>query len=292
MKIENKAGIIWMLIHSVVLTLMFAFGKFINQSLNVMQMLFIYHFIAFLFLLTFAFLTRFKKIKTRKIHTHFVRSFLSISGYAAYFYGLTSLPLDAATSITYLLPITVSYLGVIFFNERLTKARIFALILGFVGVILILKPGTDNFNISAAWIILSVVVWSGCDLVTKKLGSTENAFNQAFYSTFFGSLLIAPFGMYYWDNDIKVDEWFILTTIGILLVLQAITIFKSFQKADFSIVMPFDYFRLPLSTALGYIMFGEVMTTTTILGSILIISGGFYLIHHEHRKQYLKLPIS
>jgi drug/metabolite transporter (DMT)-like permease len=210
----------------------------------------------------------------------------------AYFYGLQFMTLDGATSITYLLPIIVSYLATIFFKEKLTKARVTALLSGFIGIIIILKPGTNDFQVSALWIIISVFVWSACDLITKKLGKTETVFNQAFYTTFFGAIISAPLGLYYWVEEIAIDDFFIITLIAILLILQIISIFKAFLHADFSIVMPFDYFRLPISAIFGYIMFGEVMALNTIIGSTIIILAGLYLIRHEHKKQYVRMPIS
>lgn len=281
-----------MLFHGVVLTLIFALGKLLHEEIGRFQMLFLYNFAAFIFLATFLLAVGFKKIKTDKIWIHIIRSLLNIAGYAAYFYGIEFISLDSAAAISFLLPILVSYLGTVIYNEKMTRARFVALISGFCGIIIILRPNTDGVDIGALWILVSVITWALCDLITKKLGDSETAFNQAFYTTLFSSIFVAPFAYIYWDAAVTVDSAAIIALMGVLLICQVIAIFKSFQHADFSVVMPFDYFRLPISIMISYYGFGEVMTFSTVIGSLIIIGGGIYLIHHEHKKKYVKMPIS
>ncbi|MBA8667110.1 DMT family transporter [Holosporaceae bacterium 'Namur'] len=281
---KNAFGIYWMIFHGITLTLMFALGKTLSQKMDVMQMIFTYHLIALLITLSYTFTTGFEKIKTSRIKIHFLRGSLNVCGYITYFYGLKFTTLDSATSITYLIPIFLSYLGTIFFNEKLNRERIITLILGLTGVLVILRPGAPTFEITSLWVFVSVILWSASDLLTKNLGRTENALSQVFYNTLFGSLLSAPFAAYGWQNVIVIDDFFIITLISLLSLAATTSIFRSFQNAEFSIVMPFDYLRLPLSTVLGYLMFGEIMEINTIIGSTIIVFASLYLIYSERKK--------
>lgn len=208
---KNSVGILWMLLHGVVLTLMFALAKHLNKNIPVMQIIFIYNSIALLMLIAFFSIYGFAKVKTKKLKTHFLRSFLNITGYVAYFYGLSFMTLDAATSVTYLLPIIVSYLGTVFYKEKMTGVRIFALLCGFIGIIIILKPWTHGFEEGSVWVLLSVFLWSACDMITKTLGKTETVFNQAFYTILFGTLFSSTFAYDVWISEIYITEIFLLS---------------------------------------------------------------------------------
>jgi drug/metabolite transporter (DMT)-like permease len=153
-------------------------------------------------------------------------------------------------------------------------------------MIIILKPGMQQLDMGAIWILLSVFAWSSSDVVTKKLGKTETVYSQTFYTTLFGSIIASSVAAFDTYEPIMVDDLFLLFLLGLLLILQIISIFKTFQHADFSVVMPFDYFRLPLTSLTSYLMFQEVMSLDTLIGSIIIISGGFYLVYHERKKHY------
>ncbi|AIF81475.1 hypothetical protein I862_04585 [endosymbiont of Acanthamoeba sp. UWC8] len=212
-----------MIFHGITLTLMFALGKTLSQKMDVMQMIFTYHLIALLITLFYTFITGFEKIKTSRIKIHFLRGSLNVCGYITYFYGLKFTTLDSATSITYLIPIFLSYLGTIFFNEKLNRKRFVTLILGLAGVLVILKPGAPTFEITSLWVFVSVILWSASDLLTKNLGRTENALSQVFYNTLFGSLLSAPFAAYGWQNVIVIDDFFYYH-------LNKLTLFSSNHK--------------------------------------------------------------
>lgn len=286
MSSSNSNGIYWMLTHGLVISVMMTLVKAFAAGFSIIPVISIYTGIAFVFIATyFSLAKQWHKVSTERIGFHLGRSFLNVTGYIAYYYGLENATLAGATAVSFLLPLCVCLLGVFFFQESLTKARFVNLCLGFVGVLIIANPSTYDVNWRGIMaILISVVAWSGCDIITKQNGQTESVHGQLIYTSLFSAILTAPLSLSIYDYGMLYDlPIWLFIALAILFVLQVICIFQSFRNTDFAVVMPFDYLRLPISIAIGFIYFDEIISINAMFGAMIIIAGNYNLLRSEQR---------
>jgi drug/metabolite transporter (DMT)-like permease len=278
-----------MALHGLVITFMIIIVKQLGEAFTVLSLISTYTSIALL--ITIAYLTVFSqwhRVSTKRIKIHFFRSLLNVTGYIAYYYGLNYTTIASAAALSFLLPLSGCVLGIFFFaEEKLTRNRIISLLIGFTGVLLIANP---KFN-DASWqgvaaILVSVLAWAGCDIITKKNGQQESVHGQLFYTSLFCVILTMP-SLINNSNYINliITNYLPLLGLGILFILQVICIFNALQNGELSIVLPFDYLRLPFGLLLGFIYFGETISANALAGVIVIITSNYFLLYSE-RSQF------
>jgi drug/metabolite transporter (DMT)-like permease len=285
---SNLIGIYWMALHSLVITFMVIIVKKLGEQFTILNLISIYTSIALI--ITTAYLTLFAqwhRISTKRVKIHFFRSLLNVTGYISYYYGLNYTTIASAAALSFLLPLCGCVLGIFFFtDEKLTINRIISLLIGFAGVLLIANP---KFN-DASWpgvaaILLSVLAWAGCDIITKKNGQQESVHGQILYTSLFCATLTTPSLI---DNsgyfDLIIANYLPLFSLGILFILQVICIFKALQNGELSVVLSFDYLRLPFGLLLGFIYFGETISVHALAGVAIIITSNYFLFYSERNQ--------
>jgi drug/metabolite transporter (DMT)-like permease len=195
-------------------------------------------------------------------------SFLSMTWFAA---GLAGTPLNKAMSLTFITPVFMSLIGIIWLKEKSTIEKWTAIFIGLLGGIIIENP-FGGFNYSSLYIIGACVLWAITGMVMKILSQRQDPITITFYM----SLLTVPISLPYFIYDPYLPnpkECIIMLMLGFFYNLAQITATKAYQLTQLTVVAPFDFLRMILGIILGYMFFDEVVSDNTIFGSILVILG-------------------
>jgi drug/metabolite transporter (DMT)-like permease len=220
--------------------------------------------------------------RTQRHGLHFVSAALTAITTALLFLGLSKLPLALTTTLNFTAPLFTTILAVLILKERVEIARWAATVIGFAGVIVILRPGVVAFNPAVLLPICSAFTLSIWYLTLKRLGRTESTATITFYQTIWASLLLMLLALPDWQTP----SW---TATGLSIAMGAMgtaAIFlmaRAFDLADASLVAPFDYARLPFIALIAYLAFGEVPGLFTVTGAVIIIGAAFFTARRESR---------
>jgi len=228
--------------------------------------------------------------KTKNVSLHFYRSFVGAIAMYAIFIGLRNLELAEVTSLAFSGPIWVVIFSILFLGEKVRTRRWIAVGLGFIGVLIISKPGFDNLNLYYIYPVIFTLGFAGVSIFIRKLTlAGEPVYLIAFYfsvcSAIFG-LFTLPFGG--WSVPTSYDlVLFIL--IGLFGSTANLLLTKSYQLAEVSLTTPLKYLSLVFAIIFGFYLFNEVPTIYTLSGAGLIVISSAIIFIREHQ---LKKPIT
>ncbi|MBT4989664.1 MAG: DMT family transporter [Rickettsiales bacterium] len=278
-------GILWMLFHCLLISIMSAMVREISSQFHVFEIVFFYNFSAFMLILPFALISgRYKKLKTNKFKLHISRAILGVISLTMYFYAFTVIPLTEARAIALTGPLVSSLFAIVFLKEKMGWHRAAALIIGFLGALFILRPGTASFSYVYIMVLASVGMWAVIDLIIKVMTHSESAYNQVFYLSGLMSILSLPGAIYYWQTPASYGEWFVLIGLGAIFLINIMAIFNAFKYADITAVMPFDFSGMVFTTIIAYMTFNEVIDVPTAIGSVIIVVSSVYIANREAKQ--------
>jgi S-adenosylmethionine uptake transporter len=226
-----------------------------------------------------------KNLATKKIGLHATRGTFSIMGSLCFTYALANgVRITDAVAISFLEHILIVLIGLFYFREKLSHAKVVLLTMGFAGSLFVVKPGFAQFNYYYLFLFLALIFWAVNNISIKILSRTEHSKAQIFYAMLFSSILSLPLAMMEW-RSLSPEHLKYLSVVALSYLLHLVAFFRSFKLAEMSIVMPFEYTRLIFSGILGYILFSEVPDNYSILGYLMITFGGVYLLQSRAKKR-------
>jgi len=289
-KNQNHLGGICMILSVLFFSLMDVLIK-ITYKFDVGQVMFsraLFGLIPIFFLIPKKQLKDFYKTKYKGLH--FYRSFIGTIAMYAIFVGLRNLELAEVTSMAFSGPIWVVIFSILFLGEKIKAKRWIAVGLGFIGVLVISKPGFVNLNFYYIYPIIFTLGFAGVSIFIRRLTLLgEPVYLIAFYfsicSAIFG-LFTLPFGGWLMPSGYELG---LLILIGLLGSIANLLLTKSYQLAEVSLTTPLKYLSLVFATIFGFYIFNEVPTIYTLYGASLIIISSAIIFVREHQ---LKKPIS
>ena len=226
------------------------------------------------------------QIRTYQIKTNLIRNIFHFIGQSAWTWGLTVLPLAVVFSIEFTMPIWAAIISLIIFKEKITLNKIFFLIIGLLGTWIILMPDSKYLGLYNIVVLCSAITYAIAHNFTKKLTNTDSILSILFFMSIIqlpfsiiGSLIVGE--LHY--NIIKETPIIILLTITSLLAHYCLS--SALKNSEASIVLPIDYIRLPLILFIGWYYYGEVISSNTLTGSILIILGVIVFLNRDYIKK-------
>ncbi|WP_018688193.1 DMT family transporter [Ahrensia kielensis] len=199
--------------------------------------------------------------------------------------GFSNLPVANASAIMQSLPLVVTLGAFLFLNEPVGWRRVSAILIGFAGVLIIIRPGLDGFNIYSLVMLVVVVLAAGRDIVTRMLDKDISPFYVSLLAaaavTLLGAVLIVPFGGW---------QPMTIKTLGTLIIAAGFLfvgyhfIVLAMRDGDIATVAPFRYAALLWAILLGYLIFEDLPDFWTIIGSIIVVGSGLYAIFREHQR--------
>lgn len=223
-----------------------------------------------------------KLLLTNKLSLQIIRPAFLICSISSLFLGLTYLPIAEATAIGFVAPLFITALSVPILRERVGIHRWSAVIIGFLGVIIIVRPGTEFWHIASIMPLLGAFFFALFQILTRLLSTTENTYTTLFYTGLGGlgwSSLMVPF---VWSPMLKI-HFFVFFSIGIMGAIAHLCMISAFDRAEASFLAPYNYTKLLWVAVLGYIIFGDKPSLEMWLGAFVIVSAGFYVFSREKK---------
>ena len=219
---------------------------------------------------------------TQKYKLHLLRCTLGLSSGMLLFYCLPMMSLNKATAITFTGPMFSTIAAMILLREKTTIHRTIGLLVGFVGVLIILRPGTDAFNPISALLLIVPMIWGLTDVTIKKLITTESTNSLLFHMVVIMMVFSIPLGIFFWHTP-TTEQWVLCAALALFHLGNFTTISKAFKRADISVLMPFEFFRLIFSSVFAYFIFSESLDMAIVAGSLVIVGSTLYVARKESK---------
>lgn len=199
------------------------------------------------------------------------------------FWALQYLQLAETGAIQFSVPIIIALIAAPLLGERMDRARWTAIAVGFVGVLIIVRPGTQGFHPALILSIINAVLYALFNLMTRQLAAHDSPETTQFYSSVGATLVITPFALAAWQTPPGLLQWTVLVLIGLAGGLGHYLLALAHRYAPASVLAPFLYQQIIWMVLLGYLVFGDVPDAAVVLGAAIVICSGGYLLYRERR---------
>lgn len=218
---------------------------------------------------------------TQKLPLQILRSCLMAATTTFNFIAVQYLRLDQTVSIAFLAPLVVAALAGPILGEWVGWRRMCAILVGFLGILIVVRPGFAQVHWAFGIAFLSMLCYAFFMLVTRKLAPFDPPLVTLFYALLAGSIGGAPIALAHWVWPADIWQWAKLLSLGAFGGLGHYLLILAYRLAPASSVTPFLYFQILSMVSLGYLIFGDVPDQWSLLGSGVIIAAGVYLVHRE-----------
>ena len=277
---NNQLAIFLIIISIIFGTLMGTFIKLAQEELNVFTTGFLRFFFGFLIITPYILKTKFKVFNTKNLKIHIVRSALNLPAMLLGFAALAMLPLEKMTAIHFIVPIIVTILAVIFLKEKIYLYRSIALVMGFLGMLIILRPGIIDISIGIYMALISSLIWSVVIILTKKVSKDDSAITILSHQYVYMSLFSFPLVIYFWEQPSLNTIIFILCAAMSGTVLH-IALNHAYKLVDVTMTQPYSFLGLIVSSIIGYFVFSDKPDFYTWLGASVIFCGVLLISYRE-----------
>ncbi len=277
---KNKLAIILIVISVLFGTLMLTFLKLSQENVNVYVAGFLRFFFGLLIILPFIIKTRFSVFKTKHIKKHFYRSLLNLPAMLLYFSTLVMLPIEKVTAISFVVPLIVTILAVFFLKEKIYIYRSLALILGFGGMLIILRPGIIDISIGVYMALFSSLLWSIVIIITKKIAKDDSSITILSYQSVFMSVFSFIIVLFFWETpNTSTIIYLILSAVCGTILHLALN--HAYKLVDVSMTQPYSFLSLVFASIIGFFVFNEMPDLFTWLGAVVIFIGVIIISYRE-----------
>lgn len=285
MKPNLIGAALWMIGAVVSFSTMAVAGRAVFEELDVYQLMFYRSALGLPLILVFAAFGKggLRQFRTRRIGLHIARNLSHLVGQFGWFFALAVIPLAQLFALEFTTPLWVTALAPLLLGESLTRMRLAAMALGFMGVLVVLRPGLADVSLGSIIMLIGAVGFAGSLMATKRMTVTEKPLTIIFYMT----LIQTPVGLLLAINDLHwptpvTGLWLIL--VAILGFTAHFCIIRAFSLADAIVVAPMDFLRLPIIAAVGVLIYGEALELWVFVGGALVLVGNYGNLMAEHRK--------
>ncbi len=245
--------------------------------------------------------------RTKRLRMHILRGLCVVAANITFFLGLAAMPLADAVAIFFVSPLVITVFSVVFLKETVGPRRWAAIAVGLVGVVIMMRPGTQAFQIASLLPLAAAVCYAGLHTLTRRIGGTESAATMAFYiqivfitvGILFG--LVAGDGRFGEQSDPSLAFLFrawgwpdpadypVFLVIGVGIALAGFLISQAYRVAEASYVAPFEYLALPLAVVWGMVIFGEYPDGWDYIGMAFILGAGLFTAWRETQTKPIAL---
>jgi len=259
---------------------MLSFLKIAQEDVNVYVAGFFRFFLGLIIILPYIIKKKDAVLKTTHLKQHFLRAILGLPAMLLYFSALVLLPIEKLTAISFVVPLLVTILAVFFLGEKIYIYRTLALILGFGGMLVIIRPGFVDISIGVYMVLFSALLWSINIIITKKISKDDSAITILAYQSIFMSLLSFFIVLFFWEMpSLKTFIYLILAAMcGTVLHL---TLNHAFKLVDVSMTQPYSFLNLVFASIIGYFVFDEIPDLYTWIGALIIFTGVLIISYRE-----------
>ncbi len=238
-------------------------------------------------------------MRTKRLHLHLLRGLCVVVANMLFFLGLAAMPLADAVAIFFVSPLVITVFSVIFLGETVGPRRWTAILVGFVGVVVMMRPGTDAFQVASLFPLIAAVSYAALHMLTSVIGRTESAGTMAFYIQITFIFVCVVVGLSVGDGrfgnqsdpslEFLLRAWVwpdpadfpVMILLGIGVGIGGYCISQAYRVAPAAVVAPYEYLALPLSVLWGMIVFDEWPDAVAYFGMALILGAGLFTVWRE-----------
>lgn len=237
--------------------------------------------------------------RTRKLKMHMLRGLCVVLANMTFFLGLAAMPFADAVAIFFISPLVITLFSVLFLGEVVGPRRWVAIAVGFIGVLVMMRPGTQAFQVASFLPLVAAFCYAGIHIITRRIGGTESAATMAFYIQIMFIIVGVLFGLVVGDGrfgDLSdpslafllrawrwpvPSDYPIFLVIGVGIAVAGYLISQAYRVAEASYVAPFEYLALPMSVIWGMTVFDEFPDGWDYFGMVLILGAGLFTVWRE-----------
>jgi drug/metabolite transporter (DMT)-like permease len=274
------AGVLWMIASSLLFALLNLLIRFGADHLHPFQVVFFRCAFSLAFMLPWLARSGFVGMRTSRWRLYFTRCLTGLCAMLTWFFGLSLMPLGTAVTLSFTTPLFATIGAALFLGEVVRRRRWTATAVGFLGVVIVIRPTPETFSLAALLVLFSALLNAVTALQVKSLARTEPTTAMVTYMV----LLMTPMSLV---PALFVWQWPSWPVLGLMVLLGGIAtlgqlaVTRAFHFADASALMPLDYVKLPVSALLGWLAFGEVLDAWTWIGAAVIAGSTLYIAHRE-----------
>ena len=277
---NNKLAIFLIIISVFFGTVMLSFLKIAQEDVNVYVAGFFRFFLGLVIILPYIIKNKDAVLRTTHLKKHILRAILGLPAMLLYFSALVLLPIEKLTAISFVVPLIVTILAVFFLGEKIYIYRTLALILGFSGMLVIIRPGFVEISIGVYMVLFSALLWSINIIITKKISKDDSAITILAYQSIFMSLLSFFIVLFFWEMpSLKTFIYLILAAMCGTVLHLALN--HAFKLVDVSMTQPYSFLNLVFASIIGYFVFNEIPDLYTWVGALIIFIGVLIISYRE-----------
>lgn len=277
-------GVFWAVMISLVSVTNDVLMRFLGERLHVVEIVFFRFLFSMITVLPLMASRGTALFKTAQPGMHVLRAILGVGAIGACCYSVNVMPLSENTTIMFAEPLFFLPLAVIMLREKVDASRWLATMIGFVGLMIILRPGTDAFRLVALVPVTAAILFAFLNIMAKKMVSDEHSLTLLFYFGL-GTTSVAAVPLFFiWETP-TLSELLLLVMLGVGANLIQVCLFRAFSATDASALAPFRYVEFIFSALFGFVLFSQIPTIWTFGGAALIIVSTFYITIVETQKE-------
>ena len=272
----------------VMLPIMDGFAKYLSSDLPVLQITWARYFFTVAFTLPIMFFF-FRKnlVWTDKPKLQLIRGLILLTANVCFFYSISIISLAKALTLAFIAPLIVTAFSPIFLGEKVGFRRWSAVITGFIGSMVVIRPGFVEINLASLAALGTGVMYGFYLIITRKLSSSDNPLLTLLLTGVVGAIIISFVMPFVWIKP-TLNQWSMMAAIGIFACVGHLFIILSLKYADASKLAPFSYFEIVTNIIIGYYIFSDFPDKWTFLGLFIIILSGIYISRRENIVKRLK----
>ena len=269
-----------MLAATAVLTCMHATVRHVSDGMHPFEITFFRNLFGLVAILPLAMRAGLASMKSRQPGLQVLRSGFGLAAMLTWFYALSVVPIAQATALSFTSVIFGSIGAALVLGERMRLRRWSAVVAGFVGALVILRPGISEVDPAALIVVLSSILWAGALLTVKRLSSTDSVVCIVTWNSVLLTVLSLPVAIPVWVTP-SGEQLLWLVLIGVLATLGHLAMTGAFKASEATIVFPVDYTRLVWASVIGYLAFREIPDLWTWIGGTIIFASTTYIAYRE-----------
>ena len=255
----------------------------LTDTINSFEIVFLRTSVALTIILIIISFRGWRNISTKDLRFHIFRNTVHYIGNLTWIIGVSLIPLAQVFALEFSIPIWVALFAVLFLKEKLTIGKVIAISFGFIGVLVILRPGLMAIDQGSLAVLCAALCFATANVITKSLSKTDNPLTILFLM-FVMQLPISAIGAYFfWTVPVWDDcPWIFL--VGIMSLTAHYCMTRAITLVDVTVIIPIDFMRMPIIAIIGFYLYNEPFSVWIFLGAALIFSGNYYNINHERKK--------
>ena len=276
----TQLGILLMVASTVGFAAMHAAVRHVSADLHPFEIAFFRNFFGLAAIAPWFLRLGLRPLRTRRFGLHLTRALINVAAMMMFFTAVALTPMAQLQALGFTAPLFATVLAMIILGERVRLRRWSALIIGFFGAMVIIRPGIADVALGSILVLASSATWAFALIAIKILTRTDSSITITAYMV----LLMTPLSLipasFFWHWP-DAGQWVWLFAIGVVGTLSQMAMAQTFRFADATAVLPFDFSKLIWGTLIGYFVFGEVPDIWTWIGGIIIFAGATYIAYRE-----------